>query len=427
MVLGSLASAFLLAAPASAQPGTIPRFSFSFSNPGARSLGFGGAFAALADDATAAFANPAGLVQLVEPEVSLEGRLWDRSPSFLAGGRVEGEPTGRGIDTRSGLIVGRNESRDLGPSFAAVVIPRGSWSFALYGHRLAQFEESAESQGFIVEPEPFTFPPGPRLPASRETVDLDIASAGFAAGYRTNDRVSVGLGIVYSRVSLKTRSDSYLADNDSEAAQLDVIHFLPSRLYGTSTLAVEDSRLTVSAGVLGRLTDQLSGSLFFRQGPEAEGSARFDSGPVFPLPQFPFPVHTFDRATFAVPDVMGGGLAYRSKGGAWTLASEVDRVGYSGLVRLRSDDENRDPGAGRDYSDAWEYHVGAEYALLRANPLVAFRAGYWAEANGDDQIDRRIDHFAAGFGLVAKKMQLDLAGDFSDEGDTVSLSCIYTF
>jgi long-subunit fatty acid transport protein len=49
---------------------------FSFSNPGARSMGFGGAFVALADDATAAFANPAGLVQLTRPEISLEGRSW---------------------------------------------------------------------------------------------------------------------------------------------------------------------------------------------------------------------------------------------------------------------------------------------------------------------------------------------------------------
>ena len=44
----------------------------SFSNPGARSLGFGGAFVALADDATAAFANPAGLAQLTKPELSVE-------------------------------------------------------------------------------------------------------------------------------------------------------------------------------------------------------------------------------------------------------------------------------------------------------------------------------------------------------------------
>ena len=48
-----------------------PALEFSFSNPGARSMALGGAFVALADDATAAFANPAGLVQLLRPEVSL--------------------------------------------------------------------------------------------------------------------------------------------------------------------------------------------------------------------------------------------------------------------------------------------------------------------------------------------------------------------
>ena len=37
---------------------------FNFSNPGARSLGFGGAFIGLADDATAAYTNPAGLTNL---------------------------------------------------------------------------------------------------------------------------------------------------------------------------------------------------------------------------------------------------------------------------------------------------------------------------------------------------------------------------
>jgi hypothetical protein len=37
-------------------------------------MGFGGAFVALADDATAAFANPSGLVQLTKPEVSIDVR-----------------------------------------------------------------------------------------------------------------------------------------------------------------------------------------------------------------------------------------------------------------------------------------------------------------------------------------------------------------
>ena len=66
----------LLHSPAAPAQETVLALEFDFSKPGARSLGFGGAFAALADDATAAFANPAGLVQLSRSEVSIEGRNW---------------------------------------------------------------------------------------------------------------------------------------------------------------------------------------------------------------------------------------------------------------------------------------------------------------------------------------------------------------
>src|SRR5262245_26377456 len=49
-------------------------FQFSFVNPGARAGALGGAFIGLADDATAAEANPAGLTILTKPEVSVEYR-----------------------------------------------------------------------------------------------------------------------------------------------------------------------------------------------------------------------------------------------------------------------------------------------------------------------------------------------------------------
>lgn len=46
---------------------------------GARALGMGGAFIAVADDATAASWNPAGLIQLGTPEVSIVGSTYSRS------------------------------------------------------------------------------------------------------------------------------------------------------------------------------------------------------------------------------------------------------------------------------------------------------------------------------------------------------------
>ena len=60
----------------------------------------------LADDATAAYANPAGLTQLVEPEVSIEGRSWRYATTYVAGGQASGTPTGLGPDTEPGIREG---------------------------------------------------------------------------------------------------------------------------------------------------------------------------------------------------------------------------------------------------------------------------------------------------------------------------------
>ena len=54
-------------------------FKFNLINPGARSLALGGAFISLADDATAAQANPAGLGFLRTSEYFIEMRLVDNA------------------------------------------------------------------------------------------------------------------------------------------------------------------------------------------------------------------------------------------------------------------------------------------------------------------------------------------------------------
>jgi long-subunit fatty acid transport protein len=392
------------------------RFNFDFSNPGARSLGFGGAFAGLADDATAAFANPAGLVQLTRPEVSLEGRWWDRSPSFVAGGRLEGEPTGRGIDTVSGLRFGRDESSAAGPSFAAVVLPRGSWSFAVYGHRLSQFEIETASQGFFID-DPFVFPPF-RSPAFSECVDLDILSAGFAAARRINERLSVGLALVHSDVSLSKTTEAFLVESLDPDVLFEEIPFTPERRISTQELTIEDTDLSFQAGVLWHPAERLSAGFFYRQGPEVEGRLRLDGGfegePTIEL---------LGVGLFAVPDVWGAGVAYRSPGGRWTVAGELDRVDYSELLREVFEGEE---GEAVGYQEAWEAHLGVELALLRRRPIVAFRLGGW-QSEGNDVGDDSVTHLAVGLGIAAERFQIDLAADFSEEIDTGSLSFIYAF
>ena len=62
-------------------PFKLPFFGSS-PNPvgsGARAIGMGGAFIAIADDATAASWNPGGLIQLIEPEISIAGTYLSRT------------------------------------------------------------------------------------------------------------------------------------------------------------------------------------------------------------------------------------------------------------------------------------------------------------------------------------------------------------
>jgi long-subunit fatty acid transport protein len=125
-------------------------------NPGARSLALGGAFVAVADDATAAYANPSGLVQLLRSEISVELRGW--------------------AEDREGVASNRS-----GIGFASFVLPRQKWSLAIYGQTLASLEYPGGSWSDGGEVVPLS--------------SLTIANVGISAAVRLNDALSVGAGI----------------------------------------------------------------------------------------------------------------------------------------------------------------------------------------------------------------------------------------
>ncbi|MBD3855515.1 MAG: hypothetical protein IFK92_03120, partial [Acidobacteria bacterium] len=129
-----------------------------FTNPGARSLGLGGAFAAIADDATAAFANPAGLVQILRPEISAEIRVTGSSGPFDAEYTIAGGVSGLG--------------------FISFVLPTRNWAFALYSHQLGSLD--------------FTFN-GP-IPQTRE---FTVRSYSGAAAFQVGEDLSFGAGLSY--------------------------------------------------------------------------------------------------------------------------------------------------------------------------------------------------------------------------------------
>jgi hypothetical protein len=420
-----------LLAPAGAlgQEAFVP-LQFSYSDPGARSMGFGGAFVALADDATAAFSNPAGLVQLLRPEVSVEGRHWSYSTPYTEGGRVEGIPSGFGIDTTIGLRTATSEDDITGLSFLSLVYPGESWSLAFFRHELANFEFSGETQGL--------FGGGSDCCQIRDfdlrvANEMNIVSYGLSAAYRLSDRFSVGLGLVYHDASFLSNATLYRGDDDSPESFLAPTSYLPERSVLNERRFIDDTDWAVTGVFLWRLSESWSIGGVYRPAPDIDFGVELTAGAAPGSGIQPGSVLLRGSIALELPRLYGFGFAYRASDGRLTLSFQWDRVEYSRIVdSLGLDDRAMD--------DVNELHLGAEYVFLDVTPVIAVRLGTWLDPDHQmravsenpfalAQLPRGEDemHFTAGLGIAMQHFQIDLGVDLADRTDTVSLSAIYNF
>lgn len=437
----------LLAAPLLAQSNDEIQsaLQWNLSTPGARSLALGGAFLALADDATAAYANPAGLAQLQQPELSIEGRSWDFTSRFVDRGHQPATGvTGIGVDTVDGLQFGERRNRTAGVSFASYVHTgrRGAW--ALYRHQLADFEASLVSHG------PFAGAretPGRAVPA-HSRLDLDIEAWGGAAAYRLGSQWSVGLTLSWQRFRLHSFTERFDRRERTGDPLVDGLtggffgpaDFLSENVLNVQTLNGSDDDFAGSVGVLWRPAAAWSVGTVYRRGGDFAFDAKYVQGPRGDAPGT-VDTRVGGPGVFHAPDSYGAGVAWRPRDDL-VLALDWDRVGYSAL----SDDLVNVLLAGRGernaftIADADELHLGAEYQAVTWKLPVAFRVGLWHDpdhrlryggrnpvlrarfAPGEDQL-----HLCGGLGVVLGRAQVDLAVDASDLVDTVSLSTVARF
>ena len=445
---------------------------FDFSLPGGRSLAMAGAFVALADDATAAYSNPAGLSVLSRPEMSAEGRHWGFATPVSSVGHAFGPPSNRGLDTIAGLVDTTVSSRATSPSFVSAVYPTRRWAVAVFRHQLTRFNTSKQIQGPYFDcAGGFRGDDPPRAPfcedgardggvdrefPKQQRIDLDISSVGAAGAFKFSEGFSVGVSAL--RYSFRIDSSNRVF-NARGAWWVEPNFSYPENLELESTQQGHDHAFGTVVGLLWKPRFDLSVGASFRQGPKFAFELKTVYGPGHPCVRESCGVRAGDIIAleetnpFKVPDSYVVGLAFNPTQNT-TISFEYDRVQFSQLI-----DDLRDPARPSEQEsavvrermkidDANQFRVGFEYLKLYPEKILALQAGVWYDP--DHAMQFRADdpatgypaprwavlfppgktalHLTAGIGLVfSEHLQIDSGFDYSRAAKTLSVSAVWMY
>jgi long-chain fatty acid transport protein len=427
---------------------------FNFINPGARSLGMAGAFLGMADDSTAAYTNPAGLGQLVRREFVVEGRYTEFNTLSVRSGRLMGTPTGIGLDTVSGLQTQETSREIANISFLSYALPLEHGTVAAYRHELANFEASFSSLGpFIQTTAPAGSPPPPlvhRVLPSASDIDLKIVNYGLAGSWRVHPKLMIGGSLNYYVFDYSTETRRYTVDTTGDGVTLlellSVADLSPALQRDRLTQNGFDGDWGFNLGMLWQPNDAWSVGAVYRKSP----TFNYD----YTVERVNLPILFHGETDFRVPDMFGIGVGFRPSD-AWRVSLDVARMRYS-----QHADHVVSHGTGNEVdflglSDTTEVRIGAEYTNAEATHPYSIRFGVWHEPAHQLEFDGTLTpyagtpltaaqnsanahaaifaegedswHITAGYGVVFKKFQVDLAADHSDRTDTLSASLVYYF
>jgi long-chain fatty acid transport protein len=403
---------------------TFSGFQFNFNNPGARSLGMGGAFVAVADDATAVIANPAGLTILQRPELSGEVKFTRFTNTIKAYSNTPADGATNSLQSRD------FDDFVVTPSFFSFVYPTERVVVAAFIRELINYESTFKTEGIF-----FADPAGGVLRLSPVKSSLEIQALNFGLGAGLNLQKespwlpSIGASLEFSVGRIRSRLERF--GTQGAAGPPDF-----NNLLQTETVDGTDLGVGFNVGALWHPVKDMGIGIVYRRGP------RYDVQQTFTVVGGPSAV--FDLG-FKVPDVAAAGISYRFFE-RLTIALEATFIQYSQLVERFQVPLADSIATKYKVDDALELHLGAEYIFFVKDIPFAARAGFFTNpdhriryeggarnasaaaegllyAGGKDRY-----HGTAGLGVVPfPGFQLDFAGNYSKDVLEFSLSTVFRF
>ncbi len=446
-------------------------FQFNFINPGARALGMGGAFIAVADDATTAQANPAGLDSLREPQLYFEYRVANQDDETFTSdlGSLAVDPNSGARDLPYlGLSSGTDTDSLAAPTFVSF-----SWPLTLgatdrrltvAGSRLVQLDQDRAFPSSGDTGATFSFDSFPTTVngnavesyAVQSTVQGDsstrIVSYDVAAGLELHPDFSAGIILSYATLDVEADSTTHVLDPQGVIVSPGNPR-LPSQpdadVYATS-IDDSDADLTYVVGLHWHPDSvYATGISPWNLGAVYRRGARFSVEESAALNGVV--IQELDNR-IVVPDRFGLGVSFAFLE-RWMVVAEYERVEYSDQL------DGFEPGVnyltsagvaggqlGISPPDDIEFEVddgdilraGLEYVMPvgAAGSKLALRAGWYHTPDtrirmtgfqsGDDDVNDTYleafpggeadDHFTAGVGFTLGRSVFSLGAETADSG-----------
>lgn len=402
----------------------------------------GGAFVGIADDATAAYSNPAGLLWRTRSEISLEARSWEHITRYPVNGSFNGlpredlspadNPLDR-IDVHKGrlqfkdFLTGRDglgflsylfvPSRDgiSGESDRVGNLAKSSWRFAAYRHELSNFSAKISNGGGSFLRTRTRDNPRTRLAGVRGELLLRVTGYGASVAYEASEHLWVGGSLVvydFRLDGITRRYRSIVSNRNPTARYRDCYEMIG---FQDGCLSFSDDNEFDR-----HLQSGSSQELGFNVGVLTHGSNRrwsvgivYRSSSSFPFSySFEYGARAFyeadvlqddsiisrevaemlsGRAEFRLPDVLSMGVAIRPMENL-TIGLDLNHVWYSKLRpsgNILVNGERFLPDFVLD--DGEEVRLGVEYTIPRwfKETLLVVRSGIWHDP--DHQMYFRFD------------------------------------
>ncbi len=383
---------------------------------GARATGMGGAFIGVADDATAASWNPAGLIQLETPEISAVYSYFDREQRYNS--------------TINPEVVTTNTMDTDGLNYASIVYPfvwlDRNMVISLNYQRLYDMDKNVAF----------------RLNRVNALVDNDLEVANITfdqSGYLYTLSPAMAVQIIPELYIGMTFNfwDNAVERNGWDNTLRDV-GTASLTVAGTTYPKIENLIQTqdfafqgtnAHLGFMWLITDLLTLGGVYKTPFDAElrQSTYFQTETVWPTLS-PFPliqpgktVSSTEELTMKMPDAYGLGLAYRHSD-SWTVAFDVYRTEWSDflIVDSKGDISNPLDKSTNQLKNTTQVRLGTEYLFIRDNYVIPVRAGVFYDP--EPGVGHINDYYglSLGAGFAWNRLVVDMAYQYRQGNDVLA-------